>query len=178
MAAAISHGAARASAGLASATAAPPADIAAPPADIAALPTLAAPPASAAPARRVLSIATSAAPLTLSRNAPELGKPSALVMRLSSAPCRFGPWLASSEDSEVALSPRSPMSFFRKASTIGTTIAIRFVAEDDLMPLEDESALTNAPLLSPKIAGTRLLVPAFMRSLTPEPPELNRLPML
>src|SRR5262245_41904394 len=153
-----------------------PSATAALPADIAALPAEATPPATVAVARRAVSAAAPAAPPMLFRNELGLAKPSALVMRLSSAPCKFGTWLVSIDESEVALSPRSPISFFRNVRTIGTTRAIRFVADDVLMPLADESALTSAPLLSPKSAGTSRLVPAFRRSLAPAPPPPNRLP--
>src|SRR5262245_58479567 len=147
IASAISHGSRRANADLVSSAAAVPAAIAA-------LPAAPAPLATAAPARLAVSAAAPAAPPRLLRNDPGVANPSALVIRLSSAPCRFGPWLESSDESELALSPRSPIIFFRNVRTRGTTTAIRLVADELLMPLEEDSALTTAPALSPKRAGT------------------------
>ena len=66
------------------------------------------------------------------------------------------------------------MNFFRNASSNGTTIASRLVADEPLIPLLDDSAFTSAPLLSPNNAGTRLLVPAFSSALTPAPPPPKR----
>ena len=133
----------------------------------AALAAAPAPPATAAPARRA---ASAAGPVMPPMNAAGLAKPSAPVRRLSSAPCRFGPCSPSSDASELALRPFSPMNFFRNVSSNGTTIASRLVADELLIPLLDDSAFTSAPLLSPNSAGTRLLVPAFSRALTPDPP--------
>src|SRR5262245_58987650 len=82
-----------------------PAATAASPAAIAALPAVAAPPAIADPARRAVSVAAVPRPASPLRNEAGLAKPSALVMRLSSAPWRLGPWLPSSDASEFALRP-------------------------------------------------------------------------
>ena len=143
--------------------------------DLVAVAAAAVPPATATPAR----FATSAAwPPNPPRNAAGLAKPSAPVRRLSSAPCRFGPWLLNSVASEFALRPLSPMNFFRNIRIIGTTIPSRLVADELLMPLTEDSALPSAPLLSPKRAGTRLPAPAFRRPLMPAPPLPKRPAML
>ena len=136
-----------------------------------------APVATAAPVRRAVS---AAAPPRFERNAPGLAKPSALVMRLSSALDRCSPCPAKSAASPPASSRFSPMYFLRNERTSGTTIASRFITDELFIPLVDASALTRLPALSPSSAGTSVPDPAFNSDCNaglPLPPP-SRLPML
>ena len=130
-----------------------------------------APVATAAPARFAASVA---APPRLPRKAAGLAKPSAPVMRPSSAFARNEPWLPSSDASPPASSFFSPTYFLRNAKIIGTTRAIRFVADEVLRPAADESELTSGPALSPNSAGTSVSDPSLSSDCTEALPPPRR----
>ncbi len=95
-------------------------------------------------------IAAAALPPSESSSDDGLAKPSALVSRRSSVPCRNWPWPASRLASPLAPSPFSPTNFLMNPSTIGASSASRLDADWLLRnPATEPSVPASAPALSP-----------------------------